>query len=141
MTFTPTAAAAPRKLRNRIRYLDGDKLVKERIAAKLKQPELARKTDGKITQSQISAWECGRSSAGPENVAILATALGKPVAALMPDDLLARISAEDPDVLQRLAARGVVIEISGRPPARPVCSACTSPWSEGHKCRTARGTA
>ena len=141
MTSTTPAAAAPRKPRNRVRYLDGDKLLAARIAAELSQPELARKAGGKVTQSRVSAWEHGRTGTDPETIGLLAGALAIPPASLMPDDLLARIEAQDPGILRRLAARGIVIEIPGRPPARPVCSACTAPWSDGHKCHRARGAA
>jgi transcriptional regulator with XRE-family HTH domain len=96
---------------------------------------------GNVTQSLVSHWERGLHSATLQNVSLLAGVLGCEPKDLMPDDLLARIEAGDPGILRRLTARGVVIEIPSIPAARPVCSACSASWSDGHKCRKVRKAA
>lgn len=94
-----------------MRYLDGDKLLKARLEARLSQGELAAKVGGKVTQSLVSAWERGRQGTDLTMIGTLAEVLAVTVSDLMPDSLLTRIEAEDKALLARLAARGVVIEI------------------------------
>ena len=92
MTSTPPAAAKPQRHR-RIRYLDKDKLLSARVEAGLTQGQLAIRMGGRTTQSLVSMWERGRQGTSLKKLRVLADALGKKPEDLMPDDLLARITA------------------------------------------------
>jgi transcriptional regulator with XRE-family HTH domain len=93
MTSTSPDTTAPHRRRQRVRYLDGDKLLRWRLDVDLTQEEVAAKAGGKVTQSLVSAWERGRQGTSMPNVRLLAKALGKEPEDLMPDELLDRLAA------------------------------------------------
>ena len=99
MTSTTPGTTAPRKRRQRVRYLDGDKLLKARLEVGLFQSELAARIRevskgkaGAVSQTLVAMWERGRQGTSPEKVRWIAEALGKKPEDLMPDDLVARIT-------------------------------------------------
>lgn len=91
MTSTPPvpqATQAPRTRRQRPRYLDGPKLLRARMNARLGQSELAAELG--TTQSVVSHWETGRNGTSLAQVERIATVLRVEPEALMPDETLVR---------------------------------------------------
>lgn len=96
-TTSPGTTAPQQKRRNRVRYLDKDKLLKWRLDADLTQGQLADRAGGGITQSLVSAWERGRQGTCMPNVRLLAAALRRDPEDLMPDETVARIGGRPPE--------------------------------------------
>lgn len=115
MTPTPTAAAPPKR-RKRTRYLDGNKLLKIRVELDLSQRGFAAKIGNGVTQSLVSAWERGRQGTSLANVHQIAGSLGRKPEDLMPDELLARISASSDKPGHGTAGSGkLAMAAQGRP--------------------------